>query len=123
MNSHGALRPIERRMLKWAAAGASDVEIAWRFGRTPKGVRQVMALSQLPGRGAEQPAPGGLRPIERRVLRWRDEGADLTELASRFRRRPAFLEQVEQAGPARGPKDHGCTAGRQPDAHPLGSAF
>jgi len=96
MSSERARRPIERRMLKWAEAGASDVEIAWRFRRTPKSVRQVMALSQLPGRLGEAPEPDALRPIERRVLRWRDEGVELTELASRFRRRPAFLEQVEQ---------------------------
>ena len=96
MSGDAPRRPIERRMLKWAEAGASDVEIAWRFRRTPKGVRQVLALARLPGRGVEQPAQGGLRPIERRILRWRDEGAELSELASRFRRRPAFLEQVEQ---------------------------
>jgi hypothetical protein len=83
-------------MLKWAEAGATDIEIAWRFRRTPKSVRQVLALSQLPGQGGEAPEPDALRPIERRVLRWRDEGAELAELASRFRRRPAFLEQVEQ---------------------------
>lgn len=96
MSGDEALRPIERRMLKWAEAGVSDVEIAWRFRRTPRSVRQVMALSQVTGRGAELPAQETLRPIERRVLRWRDEGADFAELASRFRRRPAFLQQVEE---------------------------
>jgi hypothetical protein len=96
MSTAEAGRPIERRMLKWAEAGATDVEIAWRFRRTPKGVRQVMALAQLPGRGGSQPTSSGLRPIERRVLRLRDEGVDIAELASRFRRRPGFLEQVER---------------------------
>ena len=90
------LRPIERRMLKLAEAGASDVEIAWQFRRTPKNVRQVIALAQLPRQQPPASPPAGLRPIERRVLRWRDEGADFAELASRFRRRPAFLAQVEQ---------------------------
>jgi hypothetical protein len=90
------LRPIERRMLKLADAGASDVEIAWRFRRTPKNVRQVIAFTQLPRQKPPSSPPAGLRPIERRVLRWRDEGADFAELASRFRRRPAFLAQVEQ---------------------------
>jgi len=96
MADHESLRPIERRMLKLAEAGASDVEIAWQFRRTPKSVRQVIALAQLPRRQRPSASPGSLRPIERRVLRWRDEGADFTELASRFRRRPAFLAQVEQ---------------------------
>lgn len=83
-------------MLKWAEAGASDEEIAWRFRRSPRSVRQVMALSRLPGRGTHRADPDGLRPIERRVLRWRDGGAELPELASRFRRRPASVEQIEQ---------------------------
>jgi hypothetical protein len=96
MDNLGALRPIERRMLKLANAGADEVEIAWRFRRTPKNVRQVIACSQLPRRGDRSPSPGELRPIERCVLRWRDEGADFADLAARFRRRPAFLEQVER---------------------------
>jgi len=91
------LRPIERRMLKLAEAGVDDVEIAWRFRCSPKSVRQVTALSQLPGRGQRSTAAGGgLRPIERRVLRWRDAGAEFTDLAARFRRRPASLQQIEQ---------------------------
>ncbi len=95
MNDDGDLRPIERRMLKLSNAGADDIEIAWRFRRTPKGVRQVIACAQLPRGDASPATPGGLRPIERCVLRWRDEGADYADLASRFRRGPAFLEQVE----------------------------
>ncbi len=95
MSSEQARRPIERRMLKWAEAGLSDVEIAWRFRRTPKSVRQVMALSRFGSRETELSTNEMLRPIERRVLRWRDEGADFNEMASRFRRQPASLEQIE----------------------------
>ena len=90
------LRPIERRMLKLAEAGADDIEIAWRFRRTPKNVRQVLACARLPRAGAPAPGPTALRPIERRVLWWRDQGADLVDLAARFRRGTGFLEQVEQ---------------------------
>ncbi len=82
-------------MLKLADAGASDIEIAWRFRRTPKNVRQVLTLARIPREGGGTGADV-LRPIERRVLRWRDGGAEIAELASRFRRGPAFLEQVEQ---------------------------
>lgn len=92
---HGALRPIERRMLKLSEAGAGDVEIAWRFRRTPKNVRQVMACAQVPRSGGAGSA-AQLRPIERRVLRWREEGADYHEMASRFRRSVGFLQQVEE---------------------------
>jgi hypothetical protein len=95
MNDDGDLRPIERRMLKLSNGGADDIEIAWRFRRTPKGVRQVIACSQLHQGGTPPSTPGGLRPIERCVLRWRDEGAEFADLAPRFRRSPAFLEQVE----------------------------
>ena len=95
MNDDGDLRPIERRMLKLSQAGADDIEIAWRFRRTPKGVRQVIAFSQLPRGDAPRAEAGRLRPIERCVLRWRDEGAEFADLAARFRRGPAFLEQVE----------------------------
>jgi hypothetical protein len=95
MNDDRAMRPIERRMLKLANEGADDIEIAWRFRRTPKNVRQVIACANLP-RGGGETRSSGLRPIERRVLRWRDEGADINDLAARFRRGPAFLEQVER---------------------------
>lgn len=79
-----------------AAAGAGGVEIAWRFRRTPKNVRQVIAFSQLPRNGGPRPSPNDrLRPIERRVLRWREEGADFADLAARFCCR-GLLEQVEQ---------------------------
>ena len=96
MNNDAVLRPIERRMLKLASAGTDDIEIAWRFRRTPKSVRQVIAFSQLARAGSPEPSPSALRPIERCVLRWRDEGAEFSDLAARFRRGPAFLEQVEQ---------------------------
>jgi hypothetical protein len=67
MNNDGDLRPIERRMLKLSKAGADDIEIAWRFRRTPKGVRQVMACSQLRRGITTQATPGGLRLAHRYI--------------------------------------------------------
>ena len=96
MNDNERMRPIERRMVKLAEAGTDDVEIAWRFRRTPKNVRQVMACAQMPHWDQNAPSRGGLRPIERRLLRWRDEGAEFADLAARFRRRPDSLEQIER---------------------------
>lgn len=90
------LRPIERRILKLATEGADDLEIAWRFRRTPKNVRQVLACAQLPREVAGGGRADPLRPIERRLLRWREEGAGFEELATRFRRGTSFLEQVER---------------------------
>jgi len=96
MDQDRPMRPIERRMRRLADAGASDVEIAWRFRRTPRYVRQVISLSDRQRGTVHAQPPGTLRPIERRVLRWRDGGAGFDELAARFRRRPEFLAQVEQ---------------------------
>jgi DNA-binding CsgD family transcriptional regulator len=89
------LRPIERRIRKMADAGADDVEIAWRFQRTPRTVRNIAAWADVPRRPRTADRDG-LRPLERRLLRWRDQGADFEELAAKFRRRPSSLEQVEQ---------------------------
>jgi hypothetical protein len=36
-----------------------------------------------------------LRPVERRILRWRGEGATHAEIAGRFQRSPGFIERVE----------------------------
>ena len=38
----------------------------------------------------------GFGTLERRVLRWRDDGARPTEIAPRFKRGAAFIEQVER---------------------------
>jgi hypothetical protein len=88
------LRPLERRIRSLVNDGVPEDEIASRFRRSPAFIRQVIELSELPNRAAVA-MPGGLRPIERRVLRWRDQGADLNELSRRFRRRPESVEQVE----------------------------
>ena len=90
------LRPIERRMRKLSQAGVDDVEIAWRFRRTPRTIRNMRAWAELPRPQGPATDTATLRPIERRVLRWLDDGAVLEDLAPRFRRGPAYLEQVEQ---------------------------
>jgi hypothetical protein len=83
-------------MVKLAEAGAADVEIAWRFRRTPKTVRQVMACAQMPRAQSRPPSFDGPLPIERRVLWWRDRGTEFSDLAARFRRRTDSLEQIER---------------------------
>lgn len=98
MSNDAALRPIERRIRQLVDDGVDDVEIAWRFRRSPRYVRQVMQLAELPRTGESTPArgPDELRPLERRVLWWRSQGVDHDDLAPRFRRSPGFLRQVEQ---------------------------
>src|SRR5438132_11327332 len=88
-----ALRPFERRVRGLAAAGMSRAEIGRRFRRQPETIDRVLAWSDLPREG--RPAQGDvLRPVERRVLRWREDGTDFQALAPRLRRTPEFLEQV-----------------------------
>ena len=89
------LRPIERRVLRLADEGMDHAEIARRFRRSPEFIERVMDLARLPGRAAAGEA-GILRPLERRILGWLDQGAAHAEIAPRFRRSPDFIERVER---------------------------
>jgi hypothetical protein len=44
---HDHLRPVERRVLRWAEIGIDDAEIARRFGRSERWVAQVRFLAEL----------------------------------------------------------------------------
>jgi DNA-binding CsgD family transcriptional regulator len=93
MDALDNLRPLERRVTRLAAAGMPPDEIGRRFHRTGDHIERVLTLASLPNRHA--PArPDGLRPLERRLLRWRDAGATPEELADRFRRGPGYVERV-----------------------------
>lgn len=90
------LRPLERRVLRLVDEGVAEVEIARRFRRSPQMIGRIIALARLPrANGPDAPKGKGLRPLERRVLRWRDGGAAYSEIGPRFRRSPAFVERVE----------------------------
>jgi hypothetical protein len=87
------LRPLERRVSKLAAEGMVPAEIGRRFNRSEEFVERVLVLADLPGRSAPEPPPG-LRPIERCVLHWREQGVSAFDMADRFRRGPGYIEQV-----------------------------
>ena len=89
------LRPLERRVLRMAAEGLDDAEIGRRFRHSPDWVGRVRALSEIPRPNGHQLRGDVLRPLERRVLRWRASGAGYDELSPRFHRSPEFLRQVE----------------------------
>jgi DNA-binding CsgD family transcriptional regulator len=97
MISTEELRPVERRVLRWADHGLTDAEIAHRFRRSERWVEQVRSFCAIERHGTAARASGGrgLRPLERRLLRWREQGADHEELSTRFRRSPEFLARVE----------------------------
>jgi DNA-binding CsgD family transcriptional regulator len=86
------LRPLERRVVRMDREGMPRDEIARRFRRHPRSVDQIVELAYLPDRQAQ--ARSGLSPLERRLMRWREEGADLDDLSDRFRRGLQNLEQV-----------------------------
>jgi hypothetical protein len=90
------LRPIERTMLNLVHAGKNEADIAWRLRRSPGHVRRTLALARLPRvPGPERHgAPWDLRPIERAVLRSRENGVPEAEMAARLRRSPAFVRRV-----------------------------
>jgi DNA-binding CsgD family transcriptional regulator len=90
------MRPLERRILRLVDEGVDEEEIARRFRRSPDMIRRVIAMARLPRvTEAQTPRGEGLRPLERRVLRWREGGAAYAEIGPRFRRSPAFAERVE----------------------------
>lgn len=93
MRATPELRPVERRMVRLARDGLGADEIGRRFRRSPSHVERVLGWASLPGRRA-RPAPGLLNPLERRLLRWREDGADLEDLSYRFRRGPDHLARV-----------------------------
>jgi hypothetical protein len=103
---HDHLRPVERRVLRWAELGVDDAEIARRFGRSERWVAQVRFLADLDRTGPPEPDASDrsdtssrpadrLRPLERRLLRWRRAGVRHEDLSGRFRRSPEFLARVE----------------------------
>jgi DNA-binding CsgD family transcriptional regulator len=102
VTSEAHLRPIERRIRRLVAAGVDPAEVAWRFRRSPRSVSQILALGSRPHRGASPPTnPQVLRPLERRILAWRDTGASYAEIGARFRRSPQFVRRVEDLAHAK----------------------
>lgn len=89
-----SLRPVERRILRLVDDGVDDDEIGRRFRRSPEWVARVRGLTEYPRQGTHVQGDV-LRPLERRVLRWRAAGADHEQISPRFRRSPQFLRQVE----------------------------
>jgi DNA-binding CsgD family transcriptional regulator len=94
------MSPLERRVLALRDAGETDESIARRFKRSPEFIGRVARLSELRRGGGRdfgrRPGDAGLRPLERRVLRWRGQGASHDELAGKFGRSAGHLARVER---------------------------
>lgn len=90
------LRPVERRVRRGLESGLSEDEVALRFHRSPEWVRRVAEWSELPRPERRDPSTSPLRPVERRVLSWRDNGAEHADIGARFHRGSDFIAQVER---------------------------
>lgn len=96
MEAPSLLRPVERVVLRLIAEGVGDVEIARRLRRSPEMIGRIATMARLPRSAvARVVSTDELRPLERRLLRWRHYGATYAEIGSRFRRSPAFIHRVE----------------------------
>ena len=95
MADHRSLRPLERRVLRLTHEGVDEAEIARRFRRRPEFVSRVIAYTRIPRTGVT-PEATELRPVERRILKWRAGGADHAEIGRRFRRSAGHVERIEQ---------------------------
>ena len=97
MDSHSPnLRPVERRVLRLLESGLDGEEIGRRFNRSPEWVARVRTLAALHPSDSVPARGDVLRPLERRVLRWRASGAGYDDLSPRFRRSPDFIRRVEE---------------------------
>jgi DNA-binding CsgD family transcriptional regulator len=81
-------------VLQLEESGVARAEIARRFQRSPEFIGRLVDLARLPHRMARE-HDGPLRPLERRILAWREQGADYDEIGPRFRRSPDFVRRVE----------------------------
>ena len=89
------LRPVERRIRSLVQRDVPVSDIAERFRRSPEFIERVIELSELSTRTGTTSSSATLRPLERRILRWRDQGASPAEIGPRFHRSPGFVERVE----------------------------
>ncbi|MGH8874459.1 MAG: hypothetical protein ACRDVM_04300 [Acidimicrobiia bacterium] len=92
MSDH--LRPIERRVLQLRDEGHELEEIARRFRRSSDHIERILAYTELP-RAGRPPSQSPLRPLERRVLGWREEGVSYGEIGRMFKRSPDHIRRVE----------------------------
>jgi DNA-binding CsgD family transcriptional regulator len=94
------LRPLERRVLQLVDEGFDDREIGRRFRRSPAMIRRIVGFTDIPrhDRAIQAVASensAALRPLEQRVLRWREDGSDYIDIARRFGRSPEHVRRVE----------------------------
>ncbi|MFQ5966946.1 MAG: hypothetical protein ACE5MI_04965 [Acidimicrobiia bacterium] len=90
------LRPLERAVLARLDEGLTTEEIAERFRAGTDHIERVISYTKIPRTtAASDQSYGGLRPLERRVLYWRDRGLSHAQIGDMFGRSPAHIRRVE----------------------------
>ena len=92
-NATEYLRPIERRILGMQQDGVGIGEIASRIKRSPEFVERMIGWTEIPRNGTT--TDRYLTPMQQRVLDMRAAGESREEIASRFKKREAYIRQVE----------------------------
>ena len=95
MGDHEHLRPVERCVLRLVADGVDHIEIARRFRWRPEFVDRVIEYAGMP-RKSVPPTGDALRPLERRILKWRADGAAHADIGRRFHRSAGHIRRIEQ---------------------------
>lgn len=107
MAGRSVLSPLERRVVALRDAGLDDSQIAVRFRRSPRFIRQVLSIGEMrksleagPER-SRRAAGAAMSPKQRLVMKWRARGASYAEIASRLRRSPSYVRRVERIARSR----------------------
>ena len=87
------LRPLERRMLHMRDQGLRVDEIARRVRHSPEHTGRIFEWMTIPRQ--QSPTRRIPRPIENRLLALRAAGETHEQVATRFKRSPKFVRQVE----------------------------
>ena len=93
-----SLSPIERTIVRLHNQGAPLSEIATRIGKKPGTVARIMEMTRyrLHGGGTPRRPEKGLSPLQRTVLRLRDDGESYGEIGIRLPRSGRRIQQIEK---------------------------
>ena len=95
------LRPIERVIVNALEQGVPVPEIATSVRKRPGTVRRIADMAEFATENLDRsfrPSTDelGLRPIERRVKKMRDQGMTTAEIAAKFRRGGGHIRRIEE---------------------------
>ena len=91
------LRPVERVILRLHRNDVPTPEIAMMVGKRPGTVDRIIRMVDFKQGRSYHPVPdhGGLRPIERVVLRLRAKGENYGEIGHRLGRSGSQIRRIE----------------------------